>query len=114
MTPERAEEIARDPAPAGYDGHPAAAALILEAIHGATEDRRRRSALALAWLDPWPGADPPLPLAASPVEGPARAVADLLLFVVYSTDREERRRVARLLSALCAEASRIARRRAAA
>ena len=48
MTPERAADVARDL----YDDHPAAAALILEGVHGATEERRYRSARALEWLDP--------------------------------------------------------------
>ena len=37
---------------AGCGTHPAAVALILEAIHGSTEERRTRSAQALRWLDP--------------------------------------------------------------
>ncbi len=48
MTPELAAEIAGNL----YNAHPSAASLIMEAIHGATEERRRRSARALAALDP--------------------------------------------------------------
>lgn len=48
MSPAQAASIAHEL----YGDHPAAGPLILEAVQGASEQRRRRSAQALRWFDP--------------------------------------------------------------
>lgn len=97
MTPEQAAEIARN----CYDDHPAAAALMVEAVHGETADRRERSRRALLLLDP----DEPLADLRDqhPSWRAALAIATLLVQSVSST-REMRQRVAGLLHRICLEA----------
>ena len=104
MTPAQAAEIAT----LCYGAHPAAAALILEVTNGSDPERRSRSIRALEWLDEM-DIEPKLAPIPTTVEGPARAIAFLLVAAVYSPEREERFRIARLLQGLCAEASRLAR-----
>jgi hypothetical protein len=101
MRPEKAFEIAANL----YHGHPAAPTLVLEAVHGLTQERRLRSAMALRCLDP----DEPLPISeveAGPAWTAALSIATLLVGNVSGT-RHDRQRVAGLLRALCVEASRI-------
>lgn len=100
MTPELADEIAREL----YSGHPAAAVLVMESVHGSTAERRKRSARALACLDPM-----------EPVSGPlddlGRQVGRVLVDGVgRSTDARQRVRLARLLQELSREAVRIEER----
>jgi hypothetical protein len=114
MTPELAQEIAAEL----FDGHPAAAALLVESQHGETQERRRRSWLALLVIDP----DQPLPdrwpdvpqdrraaWRGTALEGPANAIADLVLVCFYCTHRETRRRAADLLASVCRKAAEIVR-----
>lgn len=102
MTLDEAREIAAN----CYGAHPAAAALILEAIGGATLERRERSRLALRLLDP----AEPLNYLLAPPEGAAwtaaLSIASLLVTNVSGT-RRDRQRIVGLLSALCAEAERL-------
>jgi len=108
VTPEQAQEIARNL----YAGHPAAAALMLEAVHGATEERRQRSALALRVLDPKEML-PFIETGDGPAWQAALGVAYLLVATVSAT-RSDGQRVAGMLAALTGEAARIrARERAA-
>jgi hypothetical protein len=83
LTPEQAVQIAGEL----YDGHPAAAALILEACQGLSEERRYRSSRALEWLDP---------LNELPQLSPREdAVLRALRWVIYGHRREDRVRAAR-------------------
>ena len=99
MRAEMAVDIARNL----YDDHPAAAALMLEAIHGATRERRERSALALRCLDP----DEALSFLELP-GGPAWTAAQSLAYLLIgniSATRDQRKRVASLLGAVCRAAA---------
>jgi hypothetical protein len=94
MTPEEAVEIAREL----YGDHPAAVALVMEALHGSTDERRRRSWRALLALDP----AEPLPNAADEL---GRMVGVVLVEAIgRSTNASRRLRCARLLQLLCREA----------
>jgi len=100
VTRELADEIAAEL----YGGHPAAAALVLEAVHGATAERRARSWRALMALDP----DNRVP---NPGDDLGRAIGDVLVGCLRHADDRERRRLARLLAAVCREAEQLAARR---
>jgi hypothetical protein len=97
---EKAREIAQNV----FGGHPAAAPLMLEALHGQTPDRRERSRLALRLLD----LDEPVHYfnLLGPSWWAALAIAHLLVANV-SERRRDRHRIAGLLAALCREASRL-------
>ena len=97
VTPDQAVEIAANL----YDGHPAAAMLMLEGIHGATPDRRERSRRALLLLDPLE--ELPDLRDQHPSWRAALAIATLLVQGV-STTRKTRQHVAGLLDKLCLEA----------
>ena len=101
-----------------FADHPAAAALLMESQHGATQERCRRSWLALLALDPdqtlpdrWPdiSKDRREAWRGSALEGPANAIADLVLTSFFCTDRRTRRRAADLLAVVCRKAAEIAR-----
>jgi hypothetical protein len=97
VTPERADEIAREL----YAGHPAAATLVMEAVHGVTEERRRRSARALACLDPME----PVP---NRMDDLGRKLGIVLVDGIgRSTDKRQRARLSRLLQSLCRESMEI-------
>ena len=99
-----------DMAELSYAGHPGAAPL-LATVSDETQplEVRWRALAALDVLDP----KRPLPALESgaPLEPVGRAIAAIVLAVVYSTDRDERKRCAKLFSELCAEAQRIEERR---
>jgi len=108
VTPALAAEIGDNL----FDGHPAAAPLMLEAIHGDTVERRERSRLALRLLDP----EEPLDYLRAP-EGPAWQAALAIAYSLVasaSASRQDRARVAGLLTSLCLEAVRIRERESAA
>lgn len=88
----------------------------MEAFHGGTAERRRRSWLAYLALDldqpvpdHWPDVDEDRRAAwrGSALEGPANALADLLLTSFFCTDRPTRMRAANLLAAVCRRAAEI-------
>jgi hypothetical protein len=120
----RAAEIAAEL----YDGHPAAAALMVEAwTRGNLWERKERSRVALAALDPelsigvvlamgaWAAArteqEIPVPAAKGPLAGAARAIADLVTYIASEAPAADRRRIGWLLSAVCREAALVAKRR---
>jgi hypothetical protein len=99
-----------------FADHPAAVPLLMQSKHGATQERRRRSWLALLVLDPemplpdrWPDipADHREQWRRTALEGPANAIADLVLTSFYCTDRHTRLRAADLLARVCGEAAAI-------
>jgi len=117
MTPEAAAEYAREL----YASHPAAVPLLLAAVHGSDDVTRRRSSRALYELDPDTAWRPPAPAPGptsptnplghwrgGPLDGPARAIVDLVLMGVYCTRLQIRERATRLLTHVCAEAAAIA------
>lgn len=107
MTPQEALDIAARL----YGDHPAAAALMLEAIHSSTEERRLRSALALRCLDPQE-VMPFIEVGGGAAWQAAVGIAVLLVSNV-SGNRRDRQRCAGLLSALCREAARLRQQEAA-
>jgi hypothetical protein len=93
---------------------PEAAALILAAFDvSRSREDRERCLLALDVLTP--GANPRLNLpparVPAPMAGAAAAIGELVCNVIYSGDRSERERVARLLVQVCREAGAIVSRR---
>jgi hypothetical protein len=102
-----------------FDAHPAAVPLILEAIAGATEERRTRSRDALMVLDSdafeWrPRAGLLRRLVPEPAPSPsvdefATAIGALMAKLIRSSPGPDRRRRANLISAVLAEAERIGR-----
>jgi hypothetical protein len=97
VTPDEAREIAANL----YDDHPAAAALMIEAVGGSTPDRRERSRRALMLLDPME--ELPDLRDQHPSWRAALAIATLLVQSV-STTRKARAHVADLLGKVCMEA----------
>jgi hypothetical protein len=116
MTREEAERLAA----LCYGGHPAAPVLMVESVHGQTEDARRRAAVALVVLDPQtplvvveamadraiappPEDEQPPP----PLEGTARAIAHVFLLASYSSDRRKRVQIWNLMERFLTDANRV-------
>lgn len=102
MTPGHADELGREL----YDSHPAAAPLLMAAVHGETPEVRLRSARALQWLDhDTPALSAPVPFG---LEGPAHAIAYVVVSgIALCPDRSERMLCAGLLEAVCKVAERL-------
>jgi hypothetical protein len=92
-----------------YGGHPAAAALILEGFNGATQERRLRSARALACLDPDQELlDLPI---TSTMDAPARAIAVLLVHgLLLGRTQHERAKAGSVLAQACEMAEKLYQR----
>lgn len=75
-----------------YGDHPAAPVLILEAVQGATEERRQRSAKALVALDPMTSV-----ATEDPLQGVKAAIIDGVELVFRAGTLEERTRIAKTL-----------------
>lgn len=114
MKLEYAQELAREI----FGDHPAAVPLLMESQNGATQERRRRSWLALLVLDPdapLPDRWPDIPVdhrerwRQTALEGPANAIADLVLTSFYCTEGSTRRRAGQLLADVCGQVAEIMR-----
>lgn len=113
MTPQEAAVFAEEL----YDGHPAAAPLLLARFDAAADaEYRERARQALLAIDPMmplpapePSTDPIARWRGGPLEGLAAAVTDLLLISLYCTNADQRGRAAKLVASFCEQAAEIYR-----
>lgn len=113
MTPERASEFAASI----YDGHPAAAPLLLEMKNSTCAETRRRARFALLALDPmmplphrWPApVDPLARWRETPAERFAVSVVDLVLVSLLCTDKTVRTEAADLVDQVLGMSATLAR-----